>query len=85
MLWYSLGVSLHILAAFLWIGLVVYPLLVVEPVLKGVEGAEPRRHTPVLVARVGWPCLALTPSPLITEGYPPVLVSSKLRVTGTIV
>jgi hypothetical protein len=25
------------------------------------------------------------PSPLITEGYPPVLVSSKLRVTGAIV
>jgi hypothetical protein len=24
-------------------------------------------------------------SPLITEGYPPVLVSSKLRVTGAIV
>jgi uncharacterized membrane protein len=63
MIWYFLGVSLHILAAVLWIGQVIYRLAVVEPLIKRwgpLETPLPLQNMRDKLSWIGWPCLLVT-------------------------
>jgi hypothetical protein len=61
MIWYSLAISLHVIASFLWIAPFIHRILVVAPLV-------PRRKNRVAIARhdssrvsdrFGWTCLAI--------------------------
>lgn len=62
MIWYSLGIYLHILAAILWIGQAVYWTMVAEPLTRGVPPETGRLLWEINngLERIGWPCLIVT-------------------------
>jgi uncharacterized membrane protein len=62
-IWYFLSISLHILAAFLWIGQMIYRIAIIEPIIKRLgspETVQQLRDIHDKLGRIGWPCLWVT-------------------------
>ncbi len=63
MIWYFLGVGLHILAVVLWIGQMIYRMMVVDPITKRfglLESDGLLREISNRLDRISWPCLWVT-------------------------